>query len=85
MCKAGVQYTHIVFTKRKRSNSDANLLKIYAPSRQLRSSADTCTLHIPSVQIQNTRDANLLKIYAPSCQYTPKYYHTTHTYIYTAA
>ena len=27
----------------------ADLLKIYAPSRQLRSSADTCTLRIPSV------------------------------------
>ena len=27
----------------------ADLLKIYAPSHQLRSSADTCTLYIPSV------------------------------------
>ena len=27
----------------------ANLLKIYAPSRQLRSSADSCTLCIPSI------------------------------------
>ena len=31
----------------------ADLLKIYAPSRQLRSSADTCTLCIPSVHTES--------------------------------
>ena len=31
----------------------ADLLKIYAPSHQLRSSADTCTLCIPSVRTKS--------------------------------